>query len=124
MIYPRKTEITDKKTEMKSVVSSAYEWDYDTVQRVEVEENPSKDPEHVFQNYLRDQGSNPVRFVVTIEGHVEVVRRILTDQHAIDPSKYTVEYLPIQSLNSPTPPDNAQPEVEQEQRSQAVGKKE
>ncbi|MDG6908070.1 MAG: ATP-binding protein [Nitrososphaerota archaeon] len=124
VIYPRKTEITDKKTEMKSLVSSAYEWDYDTAQRVEVEENPSKDPEHVFQNYLRDQGSNPVRFVVTIEGHVEVVRRILTDQHAIDPSKYTVEYLPIQNLNSPTPFDAAQPKVEQEQRSEAVGKKE
>ncbi|MGA2876736.1 MAG: type IV secretory system conjugative DNA transfer family protein, partial [Nitrososphaerales archaeon] len=117
VIYPKKIECTDKRTDMKSIVSSAYEWDYDTALRVEVEENPSKDPEHVFQNYLRDQGSNPVRFVVTMKEHEDLVRRILTDQHAIDPHKYTVEYLPIQKLNSPTPPSSTGSQVEPKQQS-------
>ena len=80
-----------------------YSWDYDTAISVEIEVNPSKDPDHVFHNYLKNQGHNPVRFVVTMPEHIEVIHSILTKQHDIqdDKSKYTVECMTIEGLNAP-----------------------
>lgn len=109
VIYPSTKTVTNDKTGMKSTVSSPHLWTLRHAERIEIEENPSKDPDHVFQNflknskYLKDDAANePVQFYVTMKEHVQVVQHILTDQHGIDPFKYTVECIPIQSLNTQT----------------------
>lgn len=115
VIYPSKIEFTEKNTDVKTLVWSPYVWNYDSSFNVEVEENPSKNPDHVFHNFLKDHGNNPLRFVVTSKENEDAVRRILTDQHGIEPAKYTVECVPFKSLNSDSP-DQKRELDEQEQK--------
>ena len=108
VLLPTVKETPDKKMAGAIIrYSSTDDWDYRNAERIEIEENPSKDPGHVFENYLKNQefvksgiGINkPVRFVVTMQEHVEVVRTILTKLHGVEESKYTIECVPFQSLN-------------------------
>ncbi|MGD0511351.1 MAG: hypothetical protein ABSA33_05950, partial [Candidatus Micrarchaeaceae archaeon] len=79
--------------------------DVDQLTGIEIEENPSKDPEHVYKNYLKDETLGRITFVVTMEEHVEIIRRILTSQHDIPENtpehegKYEIRYIKFQSLN-------------------------
>jgi DNA-binding transcriptional ArsR family regulator len=101
VLSPRQIRISPDKNnkELQTWVQDAYSWDYDRAINVEVETYPLKNEDQVFRNFLKANGRE-VRFVVLDTKHIEDIHTILSVRHAIDRSKYTVDYAPFESLNN------------------------
>jgi hypothetical protein len=107
--------IEEKKgTEVKA--PSAYAWDYASATAVEVEMSPQKSKAQVKENYRKNAGEYAlVRFVVTSESHCDQLKEILGEDKEVDPTKFRIDLVPFESLNTiaSVPPGRAGGELNQ-----------
>jgi len=88
----------------ESKVPSAYAWDYSSATAVEIEMSPQKSREQVMKNYNKNKAAySLIRFVVTSKNHAEQLKEILGRDKEVDPTKYRVDEVPFESLNTIEP---------------------
>ena len=103
VLKPSVTTVQEKGA-AEAKVPSAYAWDYSSATAVEVEMSPQKSREQVKKNYEKNRGAYVlVRFVVTSENHSEQLKEILGKDKDVDPTKYRVDVIPFESLNTIEP---------------------